>query len=89
MRENSWMYIVNGVWERIETYDGFSIGSLDDEIVIGAQRSEDIIKFQNSAKSIADSMKSELEDAITTLGYTNSSVKSDSELDTSNKRIFL
>ena len=89
MREDSWMYIVNRVWERIETYDGLSIGSLDDEIVIGAQRSEDIIKFQNSAKSIADSMKSELEDAITTLGYTDSSVKSHSELDTSNYRIFL
>ena len=89
MRDNSYMYITSQVLERIEVFDGLNISSLDDEIVIDAQRSEDLIKFQNSAKSIADSMKSELEDAISTLGYTNSTVKSHSELDTSNYRIFL
>lgn len=89
MREDSWMYIERSVLERIATFDGYEISDISKEIVIDAQRNEDIIKFQNSAKSIADSMKSELDDAITTLGYSNSSVQSHAELDTSNYRIFL
>ncbi len=89
MRENSYTHFINTIIPRIETFDGYSFSDISKETVIDAQRNEDIIKFQNSAKSIADSMKSELDDAITGLGYSNTSVQSHAELDTSNYRIFL
>ncbi len=89
MLERTNMYLKYVIFPRIETYDGFEILDLYKQITIDTQRNDDIIKFQTSAQSIADTMKSELDDAISGLGYSNSEVIAHSELDTSSYRIFL
>ncbi len=89
MLENTNKYLRYTLFPRIEKYDGYEISDLFKEITIDTQRNNDIIKFQTSAKSIADSIKADLETAISSLGYLNTEVISHSELDTSSYRIFL
>jgi hypothetical protein len=78
------------VSKRMEIYDSYSSSEFNDIGITLSERIPDIKEFQQSAKSIADSLEAEFQAAIDSSGLTQvASVRASSELDTSNLRTFL
>lgn len=76
--------------KRVEIYDLYSLSDFNNIGTILSERLSDIKRFQQSAKSIANSLEAEFQTAINQAGLSSvASVRSSYELDTSNFRTFL
>ena len=76
--------------KRVEIYDLYSLYDFNNIGTILSERLPDIKRFQQSAKSIANSLEAEFQTIINQAGLSSvASVRSSYELDTSNFRTFL